>query len=266
MKLFYVSDIHMEYKIQMNTLPEEIPEEEFAEHIKQNIIRLLSSTLPHRPEDYLLIAGDTFEFVDIARWVLAALVSIWDPSHIIMVLGNHEFWIADPDHKLSGDEIKEGYAPVMKYWKEEFGRWGIRLLTDTHFSLPGTKITVFGGTGFSGLNQQVCAESGAYGTAIVTTKKDKELSAKCERNFLKEAERCAKRKRQLVVLTHNPPSDWLSTPIGEGMPEHLWFISGHTHQNKAWKEKAGNGEISYLQDGQLGYREKETYRIKYIEV
>lgn len=87
---YYISDIHTEHKINFESLPEVMPEEEFAKIIAGIVDEVFASTMPHNDDDYLFIMGDTCESTHIGKLFYSRLVQLWKPDHIIVTLGNHE--------------------------------------------------------------------------------------------------------------------------------------------------------------------------------
>lgn len=93
--LYYVSDIHVEHKIDFDALPDVMPVEEFGKIIASIVDKVFASTMPHDDDDYLFIMGDTCESTHIGKLFYGRLVQLWKPDHIIVTLGNHELWTAD---------------------------------------------------------------------------------------------------------------------------------------------------------------------------
>lgn len=78
---YYISDIHTEHKINFESLPEVMPEEEFAKIIAGIVDEVFASTMPHNDDDYLFIMGDTCESTHIGKLFYSRLVQLWKPDH-----------------------------------------------------------------------------------------------------------------------------------------------------------------------------------------
>ena len=53
--LYYVSDIHVEHKIDFDALPEEMPEEEFGKVVADIADKVFVSTMAHTDKGYILM-------------------------------------------------------------------------------------------------------------------------------------------------------------------------------------------------------------------
>lgn len=110
-------------------------------------------------------------------------------------------------------------------------------------------IIVVGGLGFAASNSSFNANQGIYGVAV---SRDEEIE-RCEqwRKPFAEAVRIAKRYHSsLVVLTHNPISDWRTQEVD---CSNCFVFSGHTHSNIAY---AGENNTFIFADNQVGYSGK----------
>lgn len=111
-------------------------------------------------------------------------------------------------------------------------------------------LMVVGGLGFAGMNSSFNANQSIYGKAV---SREEELK-RCEewRTLYEKATKYAKENHcSLVVLSHNPLSDWL-----EHAEEcsNCFIFSGHTHRNIAY---GGENNTFVFSDNQVGYSGKK---------
>lgn len=202
-----------------------------------------------------------------------------DRTYIYAVLGNHELWdFSSYDecisaykelfetlgiHFLNGSISWLGaYSPpAIDIRDEKNGKWKRALLSreddpqkyDELEILNGNTMIV-GDIGYASLNDGFNASQGIYGTAL-DTDQEEELSRRWQ-DLLINAQGYAKKHHSLlVVLTHMPMSDWLSSPASFS---NCVFFSGHTHQNETWSTE--NNTFFYA-DGQVGYS-SDRFRFK----
>ena len=111
-----------------------------------------------------------------------------------------------------------------------------------------------GGLGFAAMNPSFNANQGIYGVAV---SRDEEIR-RCEewrRLFEKATETAKQNHCSLVVLSHNPISDWLAQPE---KCANCFVFSGHTHRNIAY---GGENNTFVFADNQVGYSGKR-FRFK----
>lgn len=110
-------------------------------------------------------------------------------------------------------------------------------------------LLIVGGLGFAAQNTFFSAEQGIYGKAV---NREEELKL-CEewlKTFNKSVEIAEQYHCSLVVLSHNPVSDWL--PPSKTI-SNCFFFSGHTHRNIAY---SGENNTVIFSDNQVGYSGK----------
>ncbi len=109
---------------------------------------------------------------------------------------------------------------------------------------------IVGGLGFASMNFSFNAEQGIYGKAV---NREEELK-RCEEwrmKFSKALKIAEQNHCSLVVLSHNPISDWL--PQQEEC-SNCFIFSGHTHRNIV---HFGENNTFIFSDNQVGYSGKK---------
>ena len=93
--IYYISDLHLDHKI-LKKFPKKATKEKINEYINNivlDIVNDLDGILDYN--SYLLIGGDVSFSFEISKIFYESLAynisSVWR-NHIIVVLGNHEFW------------------------------------------------------------------------------------------------------------------------------------------------------------------------------
>lgn len=116
---------------------------------------------------------------------------------------------------------------------------------------------IVGGTGFAGSNQQFNASNGIYKDSI---NRSQELDETNRWNTIynKAIEMSRENNCMLVILTHNPMSDWSNKFINN---VNTVYINGHTHKNEMYNDFDNN--IHIISDNQIGYENK---LIKFKEI
>lgn len=238
--LYYISDIHTEHKIDFDALPEVMPDEEFGKVIANIVDDVFSSTLPHGKDDYLLIAGDTCESVQVGYFFYKRLTELWKPDHIIVTLGNHELWTADQQWTDEGKKVKSNLKDIIAAWRKVFADLGIVFLQNETYDLPDENAIVLGGLGFSGQNDYVNACTGMYLRVLTTRRQDQMQSRVFDRLYNETVQHCEEEP--------------VSVPTA--------FFSGHTHQNRCSRYDGVAGKKWFYEDGQIGYPIRSRYAIK----
>ena len=265
-KFYYISDIHITHKIAQKN-PKQSSELAIKRYIDSKVRQMVQSAPERKREDYLLIAGDVSFDYHISEIFYRSLVRYWNPSSIIVVLGNHELW--DCSEINEGDKV--GFV-VSKY-KALFNELKITFLHNGIFTesgrLPFTKkkiysceelidakpveiedycsrssIIVLGGIGFSGYNQKFNASQGIYQQSIQSNEEDLYQTQLFEKLYKKIDS--ALWDRTVIVLTHMPMENWSK----EELNPNWIYVSGHTHYNNF----CCNEEKTFYADNQIGYR------------
>lgn len=261
--LYYISDIHTEHKIDFDALPEVMPDEEFGKVIANIVDDVFSSTLPHGEDDYLLIAGDTCESVQVGYFFYKRLTELWKPDHIIVTLGNHELWTADQQWTDEGKKVKSNLKDIIAAWRKVFVDLGIVFLQNETYDLPDENAIVLGGLGFSGQNDYVNACTGMYLRVLTTRRQDQMQSRIFDRLYNETVQHCEEEDKKLIVLIHNPWRDWHNGNVEEEpVSVPTAFFSGHTHQNRCSRYDGVAGKKWFYEDGQIGYPIRSRYAIK----
>lgn len=238
---------------------------------------LVDKLMPLRSEisenDFIMIAGDISYNFRIAEMFYTELVkrTCRYRKQIIVVLGNHDLW-----NLGTREKNKYNLQHIIKKYRKLFEKLGIIFLQNDLLIVTGnnmynytydiiteneilsnskewlreksinSKLTVLGGIGFSGENDNFNALNGIYRNTITSLENDKKYTKEFNNvyNKVKEAIGTA----QVVVLTHTPIEDWNT----EGPISNWIYVNGHTHINHFSFE----GGSRIYADNQSGYKTK----------
>lgn len=267
----YISDLHLDAKI-AKKYPNEINMNEIRDFLAQKIDGLKKS-IPtfdnvlwntyNDPSNRInvVIVGDVscnFEIFKSFFYIYREKIS--NPT--FFVLGNHELW-----DKTLIRKCKTLSAIIEKY-REFLSSQKIVLLENQLFlpceekHLLGEKeimsmstpelnalisrniYAIFGGIGYSGLNESVNYSGGIYRSAPLNRTVEKGLSRKVA--LLHEKISDAASKEPIIWATHMPKEDWTNDRFNSN-----WiYLSGHTHRNVFIESDI---ERLYA-DNQIGYK------------
>lgn len=246
----------------------------------------------------VLFGGDTSSCFELSKIFYSEFVAELEKSkikaslttvpqyHIYAILGNHEFW----DFETSED--------CFNAYRELFSQLGIHFLqnniailgecasssnntlipcasndqctqiertlcsvSDENIS-PEHRILIIGGVGFAGHNHKFNANNNIYRNAI--SRQQELLESKIWLSAFRHALSLAQKSNcLLIVLSHNPFSDWCDK---ENDNCNCVFFSGHTHKNYLYHNEGLNRHI--LANNQIGYTSltvklKETFIYKF---
>ena len=265
-KICYISDLHLSHHIHSSDVR---TREDVISVIKKSVIEL---TKDINITDILIIVGDTtFDISCFSMFV--NILKDNTSAKVIFVLGNHELWgfenITCSKIISIYKDIIEGAGMYLLQNNILFCESESRLLEEiteeeliasekSHLRdrLKYAQIIIFGGIGFSGLNQNFNADYGIYRKALNRESEIKEshnfesLYTKV-RNYLPE--------REVIIATHMPLNDW-----SHDVEYHSGYIyiSGHTHRNEFYDD----GIKRIYADNQVGYYRKQfCVKSLYIE-
>lgn len=292
-RIYYISDIHIEYQLrevlkEISDKSEQEANEYITAFIDSKIEYMVSGIEPFSQyNDLLLIAGDVANSIIYSELFYQRLLLKWRGGDVISVLGNHELW----DGTSQTEWLAEGYLPrtvddIISDYKKSIcfclPRIDSFLLENelyVHYKnecpflvsendilnisvekltafLHDCKFIILGGIGFSGLNPDFNATSGLYRKAITSIEEDKYKTSRF-RMVYEKIEQCAKMKR-VIVLTHTPINNWTNA-----IPNPNWiYINGHTHHNMSIIDE---NKAIILSDNQIGYKPQQ-WILKMFEV
>lgn len=261
-EIAYISDIHLMHMFKNRGCKTAID----CDYIINAVAKRISSVT-----GYLLIGGDIASDFTVFEHFIKALseaVPYYSASHIVFVLGNHELWGCE------GIPLAE----IINKYRLVIGKYGFRLLQnqvlytsitsgtnvideavllemsveELRVALQDARLVIFGGIGFSGLNNDFNANNGIYRT-IISHEQEVIESARFEKLYNKVCD--ASDGRNLVVLSHMPKADWT---LGDYKKDVI-YVSGHTHKNYFFDEDG----IRIYADNQLGYKSPEPFLKKF---
>lgn len=119
---------------------------------------------------------------------------------------------------------------------------------DSHYySHIFQSVMIVGGIGFAGCNSKFNAINGIYQNAL-SRQEEIEQSNLWHSTYLSALASAKAQNKLLIVLTHNPISDWQATPA---FLSNCIYFSGHTHKNLFQAEP--NQNFYCYADNQIGY-------------
>lgn len=279
-KVFYISDIHCEFKGSKGF--QNLSDKEYINHV----IAKMNGDGPFG-DNPLIIVGDIDSRVKNVDYFFSQLRMRREGS-IIFILGNHEIWAYDsPTRNL--DKIIEMYRNVCKkydvillhnelaFFYDERTKNGEILPFFYHhviseadlLELPANKIQafaekakmiVFGGLGFSGKCKTLTpkgniynANVGLYRDVVPTLAEDIIQSQKCENAYFKVLN--ALFNYPVIIATHCPLENWSENIFN---PNYI-YLSGHTHHNTFCM----SSEKIMFADNQVGYY-SDDYALRYF--
>lgn len=260
-RVYYVSDIHLLHKLGA-----------FEPKAKEDVAYIIQSIVDdivRESGSIILIGGDVSSDFSIFEVFIKFLRNEFVRRRyhplVIFVLGNHELWEFPQN---SFDEI------VAKY-RELINECGMYLLQnnvicrdskgivheitaeeilslddkDLREKIRTSRITLFGGLGFSGHNERFNANFGIYRDTIDRTTEIEE-SKKFEKLYAKICSIYS--DKNLVVFTHMPMDCWCKDVEYH---KNFIYVSGHTHKNYFYDD----GEIRIYADNQIGYKNNKIH-------
>lgn len=274
-RVFYVTDIHLMHKLEARGVKSYSEAICRIREIAQTIIQDSGMTA------ILIIAGDIssdYEYFSLFAKILREEIQInkkYTYKEVIFTLGNHELWNF-PNLKI--DEIVSMYRETLD--KEQIRLLQNDLLYFEHFNgetmnqiriserdlenisvkelrerLRESYLTIFGGIGFSGCNNEFNANNGIY---LTTIDRNQEIEESDKINAIYQKILQAVPDKKVIVVSHMPMDCW-----SEKVEYHKGYIyvSGHTHRNYL----EDDGETRVYADNQIGYGNVGVYS-KFFEV
>lgn len=254
--IYYISDIHLEHQLDLHAKNRE----EVEKAIENKVAELVSTVPPGQKT--LLVGGDIANNVELETMFYKALQYRWS-GKIISILGNHELWdghCMGTKNPRSIDEIINDYRQIPYSTLLENDllithkmRQSVIINEKTLLEADDAELIelceqssfiILGGVGFSGLNPRFNAAEGIY-RSTVSMEEDIKRTERFRAVYEKVLS-CAA-TRNVVVLTHNPMSDW----SGATYNPNWIYINGHTHQNSLIRKDDGTAVFS---DNQIGYK------------
>ncbi len=270
--IYYISDIHIDNKI-ARKFKNHATEQEIEYYVKTIVDKMIDSMPSEVVGKFILIAGDVSSSFKISKIFYQKLVerNRISSKKIICVLGNHELWNLD---RASDNNVDS----IVKLYKKMFDELGITFLQNellvigddfeiiTESEIESmtedelkkrtleSRLTIFGGIGFSGYNPDFNASKLIYFDAVPTLEDDKKLTNKFNSLYTKLKDCLSNRK--IIILTHHPKQDWST----DNYNSNWIYINGHTHKNVYEK----NSDKQLYADNQVGYF-NEDVRLKRID-
>jgi len=276
-KIYYISDIHLNHKIKKR-FPEFATKWETVAYIKKVIEKMIETAGERGRVAYLLVAGDISYNFEISKIFYMELAKQWDPHRIIVVLGNHELWDFNQDGKPTDSTYTaEGtinrYCELFNNLEIKFLQNELLICTDKNVKKISenqlksidtnilrelclkSSLMVLGGLGYSGLNDEFNATHGIYRYAVQTLEDDIKQTKRFESVY--EKVEAALDESPVIVLTHTPKENWTN----RNYKKNWIYVNGHTHRNDY---ECGEEKTVYS-DNQIGYT-SQSIGLKYFQV
>lgn len=276
--VFYISDIHLEHRIAHN-----FSERATSAQIKSFVKGLARGLFADKFLDSInswnrpivLFGGDIASTFELAELFYQEFIKQWDKHermglrqktrYIYAIIGNHELW-AFSDLKscckaYQGlfDTLGISFLNNSATW---FGEHRVPQITledkslkeyqDEDMSKIETQLRhiyntmIVGGIGFASYNDEFNANNGIY-RETVSRKEEIEESRKWNETYHKAMETAKENKSALIVLSHNPISDWSR----EQPYSSCVYFNGHTHRNYLHHDDA---DTHVFANNQIGYK------------
>lgn len=208
----------------------------------------------------------------------------WEPSQhrIFAILGNHELWdfesvelcysayerlfkelnIVFLNNKMFfSDKLSELYYDPSQDTTSniDLSSSYCSTCTSEQYMNHNHKTIIVGGIGFAPYNMYFNADFGIYRNTV-NRRQELSLSKDWITTYNTALEYAQNNHCQLIVITHNPVSDWLSEKDGAC---NCVYFNGHTHINMIFHSDEANTHI--YADNQIGYRKRPiTFKKTYI--
>ena len=267
-KIYYITDIHINHKLEKK-FPRYATYDEVRLYIQDCLKNLIEQIQDKRDYDYLLIGGDVSFSFEVSKIFYKELCKIWNPSKIVVILGNHELWDFDGKRRVSSNKTVED---VVRKYRKLFKELNITFLQNSllivkkdeaivfdeeiilnktekwlqEYALNSNMI-IYGGIGFSAYNVEFNASKGIYRDTIPTLTEDLKYTSRSEEVYNKLYSTFNKDK--LIIFSHMPVKDWSKRKLISN-----WiYINGHTHKNSYIQSES----CTVLADNQVGYYESK---------
>lgn len=264
-KIYYISDIHINHKL-IKEFPQHATKQEIAMFIRSFVRNMVDTATEKSYDDYLLVGGDISFNYEISAMFYSELANVWNPTHIIAILGNHELWDFNRNGRMyscveSLEDIIYKYRELFSSLKIYFLQNDLIILNDSkpiviseeqlklvdveiikEFCLKSSLI-IFGGVGYSGYNSDFNATQGIYRNTVMSLEEDIEQTKRFE-SIYKMVNNMIGDNR-VIILTHTPKDNWTTEEYN-----HQWiYVNGHTHKN----DYCCTEECTIYADNQIGY-------------
>ena len=282
-KIYYISDIHIDYKNKKGFA--RCSYKEYIDHV----VCKMNSGEPFG-DSPLIIAGDISCYLQDIDYFFSQLRKRRE-GKIIFVLGNHDIWAYDKiqNRKLSSiiEDIREickrydiillhneivffydertKNGELLYYFKEKIISEQELYLIDKKDLIEYSKrakLIIFGGLGFSGLckrydrmGRKYNAEIGLYDGIVSSIEEDRNESAKTVKAYQKIVKTLEKKK--VIIVSHCPFEEWSDLAYN---PYYI-YLNGHTHHNFFERTE----KCTIFADNQIGPK-SDCYDLKFFYV
>lgn len=260
-RVHYITDIHLMHRLKNA----KCKSKNDVLYVMQNIV----NNIANEAGSLLLIGGDVALEFSIFKLFIGMLKQKLENrqirTEVVFILGNHELWsfsgksieeISDiyrkhieenGMHFIQNDLLYEDYN--NKLCRIEYSVLSSLDVKQLRNQLRSTRLVIFGGTGFSGYNEEFNANNGIYRSTINRTKEQKETAAF---ESLYNSLIPVIYDKNVIIFTHMPKKDWCRE---SDYQNGFVYVSGHTHRNDFYDD----GEYRYYGDNQVGYRNNNPY-------
>lgn len=260
--VYYVSDIHLEYRIKNANCRSENDRYRVIQLIVDNLVDVYLSN-----KQVLLIGGDVSSDFSLFKQFIVVLKKTINEKRqgliVVITLGNHELW-GFPDKRLNdivaeyrtlladngmyllqNDMVIIKDEGVEEIYEKELSGIEPRLLNER---VNAARLVIFGGIGFSGYNKVFNADNGIY-RGVLSRKEELCESKKIESLYKQICD--ALPSKRVIIFTHMPLKDWC---MSSDPHKNYIYVSGHNHRNYFYDD----GIYRIYSDNQIGYRQENV--------
>lgn len=263
-RLFYITDVHLDHKIRKK-FPEPVSKNEIFAYIWDIVGKLYRDySAGYAGHVRVLIGGDVSHSFEITKMFYSLMSEVFFYTDPIAILGNHELWdypskcdsisseerldVAIGDYEEMFDRLHMSFVHNMLY--DVFKRRFVRreeLIAASKEEIRDfcnhSRLLILGGIGFSGNNPSFNFNSGLYRDTLTSREQEISESKKFEELYKKLLDTVP--DIPLVVFTHMSKECWTDLPYN---PNWI-YISGHDHRNSLRLDE----DVTHYHDNQIGY-------------
>ena len=255
----YITDLHLMHRFKNAA----VQTTNDAIYVLRKIIRVIEQS-----ESVVMIGGDISSDFSVFEMFVAMLHDAAPYKTYIFVLGNHELW----DHVEPLEDIIQKYKQLLSSYGMYLLHNELLYMEDDSIKIVPyeellstdkdtlrkkvkcSRLTVLGGIGFSGYNDEFNADNGIY-RATLNRQQEKEETEKFK--FIYKKVEDALSDKPVVIFTHMPKENWSGS---KEYHDRFIYVSGHTHRNEFYDD----GNTRVYADNQIGYKGSTVYMKSFL--
>lgn len=286
-KVYYISDIHLEYQI-VRAFPNGANDTTVESYVGKLAKRLFSADLVNDIKDWhppiVIFGGDVAKHFNLAKIFYTEFVTYWDKlkqrnrdasqrkRYVYAILGNHELWNFNTLEEccVAYEELFNSlkiyflnntvtwfgeYISIKKVMHEVTSNYHYEDINKDDSLIEYERqmrhihnMMIVGGIGFAGYNNKFNANNGIYKN-VIGREQELEETKKWEKVYNQAIDLAKENKCVLIVLTHTPIIDWKQ----DQQPDYgCIYFNGHNHRDYIYHDDETN--IHIFANNQIGYR------------